>query len=164
MGTPAAVVRAELTSKETKIMNRIIRYTQPGVATASPLFSRSPSWIDLDGQAGRLLEAALADLPSVARAPRVPVDLYEDKDNHYVRAVLPGVSRDAVTVETADGVLTVTAARKNGDESVNLSRAIAIPESVQADKITAVYENGVLTVTLPKQEQAKPRKINIAVN
>ena len=97
-------------------------------------------------------------------APRFPVDLFEDKDNTYVRAELPGVSRDAINIEMVDGYLNLNATRKQGDETFSLNRSVSIPEAVQADKVTATYENGVLTVTLPKQEQAKPRKIAITVN
>ena len=77
---------------------------------------------------------------------------------------MPGISRDAINVEMVDGYLTINATRKEGEESFNLSRSVAIPDVVQADKVAANYENGVLTVTLPKQEQAKPRKIAINVN
>ena len=85
-------------------------------------------------------------------------------DNSFVRAELPGVSREAVNLELVDGYLTLTATRKDGDQEFTLTRSIALPEDVQADKVAASLENGVLTVTLPKQEQAKPRKINISVN
>jgi len=140
-------------------MNRILRYTYP----RSAYFNRGAIG-GLETEIGRLFDNALADLAPVARSPRFPVDLYADKDNTYVRAELPGVNRDAINLEIADGYLTISATRQVGSESVALNRSIAVPESVSADKVTAAYENGVLTVTLPKQEQAKPRKINIAVN
>ena len=108
-----------------------------------------------------MFESALADFAAPAFAPRFPVDLYEDKDNTYVRAELPGVSREAINLEIVDGYLNLSASRKQGEEAFSLNRSIAIPEAVQAYKVTATYENGVLTVTLPKQEQAKPRKITI---
>ena len=141
-------------------MNRIIRYTYPR-STSALLANRSP-WTGLESEIGRLFDSALSDL--AAPAPRFPVDLYEDKENTYVRAELPGVSREAINIEMVDGYLNLSASRKQGDETINFNRSVAIPESVQADKVAATYENGVLTVTLPKQEQAKPRKINIAVN
>lgn len=145
-------------------MNRIIRYTYPRSASQfAPLANRSP-WSGLESEVDRLFESALADFAAPAFAPRFPVDLYEDKDNTYVRAELPGVSREAITLEMVDGFLNIGAARKQGEETFNLNRSIAIPEAVQADKVAAAYENGVLTVTLPKQEQAKPRKIAITVN
>ncbi|HEX2860775.1 MAG TPA: Hsp20/alpha crystallin family protein [Lacunisphaera sp.] len=141
-------------------MNRIIRYTYPRTLTQLPsLVGRSP-WAGLESEIERLF----GELAAPALAPRFPVDLYEDKDNTYVRAELPGVSRDAINVEMVDGYLNINASRKQADETFSFNRSVAIPEAVQADKVAAAYENGVLTVTLPKQEQAKPRKINIAVN
>jgi len=145
-------------------MNRIIRYTYPRSAgQLSTLSNRSP-WNGFETDIDRLFESALADFAGPASAPRFPVDLYEDKDNTYVRAELPGVNRDAINVEIVDGYLNISASRKQGDESFSLNRSVSIPEAVQADKVSAAYENGVLTVTLPKQEQAKPRKIAINVN
>ncbi len=102
------------------------------------------------------------------RAP-VPLDLYEDKANAYVRAELPGISRDDIQVELADGTLTITATRKTPategqpERSFPVSRAVTLPDEVQADKIGAAYENGVLTVTLPKREEVQPKKITVAV-
>ncbi len=143
-------------------MNPIIRYTYPRSANQFPLFANRSS--GLESEIDRLFQAALADIPAPAYAPRFPVDLYEDKDNTYVRAELPGVSREAINLEMVDGYLNITATRQDNDETFSLNRSVSIPEAVQADKVTAAYENGVLTVTLPKQEQAKPRKIAITVN
>ena len=50
------------------------------------------------------------------------------------------------------------------EEAFAFSRTLSVPENVQADKVSASYENGVLTVTLPKREEAKPKKVSIAVN
>jgi HSP20 family protein len=145
-------------------MNRLIRYTYPRSASLLPALAARSPWAALDSEIDRLFESALADFAAPAIAPRFPVDLYEDKDNTYVRAELPGVNRDAINVEMVDGYLNITASRKDKDGTFSLNRSVSIPEAVQADKVTAAYENGVLTVTLPKQEQAKPRKINVSVN
>jgi HSP20 family protein len=143
-------------------MNRIIRYQNPrGLGLLSGFANRSP-WAGIESEIDRMFESALADF-SASAAPRFPVDLFEDKDNTYVRAELPGVNRDEINVEMVDGYLSVSATRKQGEESFSVNRSIAIPEAVQADKVSATYENGVLTVTLPKQEQAKPRKIAVSV-
>lgn len=142
-------------------MNRIIRYTYPRSAN---LFTNRNPWTGLESEVDRLLESAFSDFAAPAVAPRFPVDLYEDKDNTYVRAELPGVSREAINVEMVDGFLNISATRKDKEETFSLNRSVSIPEAVQGDKVTAAYENGVLTVTLPKQEQAKPRKINVSVN
>ena len=145
-------------------MNRLIRYTYPRSATLMPALAQRSPWSGLESQVDRLLESAFGDLAAPAFAPRFPVDLFEDKDNTYVRAELPGVSREAINIEMVDGYLNISASRKDQDETFSLNRSVAIPEAVQADKVAAAYENGVLTVTLPKQEQVKPRKINVAVN
>lgn len=140
-------------------MYRLTRYSYP----ASALFRARQPWAGLESEIDRLFDTALADIAPPA-APRFPVDLYEDKDNVYVRAELPGVPRDAINVEMVEDYLTLNATRKDGDETFTLNRSIAIPDTVQTDKVTAALEHGILTVTLPKQEQAKPRKIAINVN
>ena len=145
-------------------MYRLTRYHYP--RTADPLSSfatRSPL-VGLESEIDRLFASTLADLGSPAAASRFPLELFEDKDNHYVRAELPGLSREAIKVEMVDGYLTISAVRKEGEESFSVNRSVSIPAVVQADKVTALHENGVLTVTLPKQEKAKPRKIAINVN
>ena len=104
---------------------------------------------------------------------RFPVDLYEDKDNTYVRAELPGFNRSDINVEMVDGYLTISAVRKTAapttegeaqpEDSFTLTRSVSINDEVQTDKVSAAYENGVLTVTLPKREETKPRKVTVAV-
>ena len=150
---------------------RIVRYTYPSfrsnLAPALGGFSRSP-WSGLESEIDRLFETALSGFTATSNN-HFPVDLYEDKDNTYVRAELPGVNRDDINVEMVEDYLTISAARKSpaaegeGEESFSFSRSISIPDRVQADKVTAAYENGVLTVTLPKHEETKPRKVAIAV-
>ena len=143
---------------------RYVQYTYPNyraLASAPAGFVRS-AWGGLEDEINRLLAAA----PGSTENGRIPVALREDENNAYVRAELPGVRREDINVELADGTLTITAARKQpagaGEETFTLSRAVAVPETVQADKVAAAYENGVLTVTLPKAEAAKPRKITVA--
>jgi HSP20 family protein len=139
-------------------MYRLTRYSYPAA-----LFRARNPWSGLESEIDRLFETTLSDFAS-ASAPRFPVDLYEDKDNAYVRAELPGVTREQVNLELVDGYLTLTATRKEGEQESTLTRSITLPETVQTDKVSATLEHGVLTVTLPKQEQAKPRKIAINVN
>ena len=148
---------------------RLVRYTYPttrSLAFAPGAFPRSP-WSGLESEIDRLFENALGDLNAPSTSGRFPVDLYEDKDNTYVRAELPGVNREAINVEMVDGYLTITAARKSGEgeaeQSFSFTRSVHIAEEVQADKVSANYENGVLTVTLPKREETKPKKITVAV-
>ncbi len=150
---------------------RLVRYTYPTTRTFGPAYgalARSP-WSGLESELDRLFDTALSGI-AAPLAGRFPVDLYEDKDNTYVRAELPGVSRDDIGVELVDGQLNLTAQRKtpaSGDQpaqTYTLNRSVTVPDSVvQADRITAAYENGVLTVTLPKREESKPRKVTVAV-
>jgi len=160
------------------IMN-IVRYTYPSyhrLATLPGRLSRSP-WSGLESEIDRLFAAALPDTAGTFSGPNFPVDLYEDENNAYVRAELPGVNRDEINVEMVDDYLTITAVRKNpatppkGDgkaetseeQSFSFSRSVSIPEAVQADQVTAAYENGVLTVTLPRRAEAKPKKVTVAI-
>jgi HSP20 family protein len=150
-------------------MRSIIHYTNPRSFSLLPSFGLvAPSpWVGLEGDIDRLFESTLSDFMAPARENRFPVDLYEEQDHTYVRAELPGVNRDEINVEMDNGYLTISATRKTkgpaGEESFALSRSVAIPEDVHADKVSAAYENGVLTVTLPKREEAKPKKITVEV-
>lgn len=150
-------------------MRSIIQYNHPRSTSLLPSFGfavRSP-WRGLESEIDRWFESTLSDFMAPAFEQRFPVDLYEDKDNTYVRAELPGVNREEINVELVNGYLTINATRKtqgqDGEESFALSRSIAIPEDVHADRVGAAYENGVLTVTLPKKEEAKPRKITVEI-
>jgi HSP20 family protein len=155
----------------------IVRYHQPRTAYLAPVtgFSGRTPLAAFEREFDRLFNSALSDMMTLAPelgAPglnRFAVDLYEDKDNNFVRAELPGVDRKNINVEMVDDYLTVSGSRKvfaadgKESESIEFSRSVSIPDPVQADKITATYENGVLTVTLPKREEAKPKKVTVEV-
>ncbi len=146
----------------------IVRYSYPSYRSLASLpggFSRSP-WAGLETEIDRLFAATLP----AAAGTGFPVDLYEDPNHAYVRAELPGVNRDDIQVEMTDGELTITAVRKTpaiergqAEQSSTFSRSLTIPAEISADQVSAAYENGVLTVTLPKREEAKPKKITVAV-
>jgi HSP20 family protein len=141
---------------------RIIRYKTP---TYTP--AKYPTLLD---EMDRLFEAAFPALGPFERQGAFPVDLYQDKDAFTVRAELPGFRKEDLGLDLADGVLTITATQKpeaKADEKAapenRVTRAITLPENVDVAKIAAAYENGVLTVTLPKREEAKPRQVTIEV-
>ncbi|MDB6094918.1 MAG: heat shock protein Hsp20 [Verrucomicrobia bacterium] len=145
---------------------RIVRYNYPSYRSLVRFpadYSRSP-WSGFESEINRLFSAV-----APSSASQFPVDLYEDEGNAYVRAELPGVSRDDIQVEMTDGNLSITATRKiaatesQAGQSFSLNRSLAIPADVSGDQVTAAYENGVLTVTLPKREEAKPKKITVEV-
>lgn len=148
---------------------RLIQYSYPNTRVAQSLgLGRSP-WAGLESEIDRLFDVALTGFSGVRPSGHhFPVDLYEDQNNFYVRAELPGVTREDVGVEIVEGLLTVTAARrqKTGEreESFSFSRSVSVPDQVQSDKVAAAFENGILTVTLPKREEAKPRKVSVQVS
>ena len=134
-------------------MYRLIRSHQP-LATS---VYRSP-WIDFDREISSLFASALTGLePDATRS--IPVSVHEDKENLQISAELPGVNRADVNIELLDDTLSLTATRKQGEQTVSFARTFTLPYAVQADKVTATYENGILQLTLPKAEVVKPRKI-----
>lgn len=150
-------------------MRSLMCYTNPGSSLLPSSGLGDRPWIRFGSDIDRWFETALSGLAAPVFDNRFAVDVYEDKDNTYVRAELPGVARDDIKVEIVDGYLSISANRKtlNGESkaegSLSVSRSISVPENVQADKVAAAYENGVLTVTLPKQEEAKPKTIQVSV-
>lgn len=141
---------------------RYVRYTYPVARTAYT--AGRNVWEGLDQEVNRLFQTVA---PSLASEHAFPVDIYTDKDNVFVRAELPGVDREALNVEITDDQLTIAGSRKNaaeGEAATEFSRTVTVPEAVQGDKVTAAYQDGVLTVTLPKVEAVKPRKVAVNVN
>lgn len=146
---------------------RIVRYSYPNNRSFGSSFRQSP-WAGLEGEIDRLFESTLGHVVGAPSSGRFPVDVLEDKENAYVRAELPGINRADLGVEVVDGYLNINATRKtkNGEseETFALNRSVVLPENVDAEKVSAAYENGVLTVTLPKKEESKPKKIAVSVN
>ena len=103
------------------------------------------------------------------------MDLVETDDHYVLRADLPGVSEGDVKIELDDNVLTISGERKSAHKETkegyyrveraygSFSRTLKLPEGVDADSISAGFERGVLEVKVPKPEQRKPRRVEIAV-
>jgi len=101
------------------------------------------------------------------------MDLLETDDHFVLRADLPGMTESDVNIELEDNVLTVSGERKAEHEEKRegfyrverafgrFSRSLTLPKGVDADAVTAGFENGVLEVRVPKPEQRKPRRIEI---
>lgn len=108
------------------------------------------------------------------RSPRfMPMDLYKVDDHFVLTADLPGVDPGSVDVNVDHGTLTLTAHRSaRSDDGVQwlanerfagtYRRQLSLGEGIDSEKIAATYENGVLTVTIPLAERAKPRRIEVA--
>lgn len=101
-----------------------------------------------------------------------PVDIYETRDGLVVLADLPGVSKDALDVRVDNNVLTIRGRADHSrptDETyreyelVNFFRQFELSDKVDQQRITADLKHGVLTLTLPKAEEAKPRQIEVRV-
>lgn len=101
------------------------------------------------------------------------VDIRETTDALVLVAELPGMTKDDVQITLENNVLTISGERKFEkdvkEESFHriersygsFTRSFTVPGNLRHDQVQAVFENGVLTVSLPKAEEAKPRKIDI---
>jgi HSP20 family protein len=133
----------------------------------------------LPSDVNRLLNAFF-DVPAggsgTSRRTWVPaMDLVETEDHFLLRADLPGLSEQDVSIELQDNVLTLsgertaeTEERKEGYHRVErafgrFSRSLTLPEGVDPDAVQASFHDGVLEVRIPKPEERKPRKVAISV-
>ena len=100
------------------------------------------------------------------------VDIYETPEGLTVLADLPGVSKEALNIEVNNDILTLQARAQHslpGDPLyreftlVNFFRQFQLPDRVDTGKISAELKHGVLTLRLPKAEEAKPKKIEVQV-
>jgi HSP20 family protein len=136
-------------------------------------FSILDTPIRLSDALHRLFGASLVrpDFLGGAASLGIPVDLYATSDRYTLRAILPGVRPEDAEVTYHNGVVRLAAALPAGMEgeavtplvaeipSGTVERAIRLPEPIDADKIASSLVNGVLTLTLPKAEAAKPKRI-----
>ena len=101
------------------------------------------------------------------------MDLVESGEHFVLRADLPGMSEEDVSIEFEDGTLTVSGERRAEHEDENegfhrversfgaFSRSLTLPQGVDPEAVTAGFDRGVLEIRIPKPEQRKPRKITI---
>lgn len=103
----------------------------------------------------------------------IPLDVYEDGANLVVKATLPGMKPDDINVSIQDNVLTITGETRMEEERKEkqhhireqyygkFERSIMLPYPIQIDKADSDYCNGILTLTLPKSEEARAKRIEI---
>jgi HSP20 family protein len=104
-----------------------------------------------------------------------PLDLSEDQNNLIVEVELPGVKKDDLEVSVHNGVLSISGERPVVESEQKdatyyrqerfhgrFHRSITLPKPVELDAVKADYRNGILTVTLPKTEEARPRQIEVS--
>jgi len=155
-------------------MNGLIRWQHPRMARWPGFGGLS----DLREEIDRLFEAPLAEL---ARTSQIlsgwtpALDVFENRDNLVVKAELPGMKKEDIEVSLHEGCLSISGERKSEESHKEsqayrserfvgrFQRTVTLPSPVAADKIKAQYKDGVLTITLPKTEEAKPKHIDVNV-
>ncbi|MFQ5846876.1 MAG: Hsp20/alpha crystallin family protein [Candidatus Methylomirabilales bacterium] len=136
--------------------------------------------VSLQDRMNRFFEQTMArsrgDREGVVAGTWAPaVDIYETADSVVLKAELPGLTKDDIDMQVRDNILTLKGERRLEKEVKeenylrveraygNFQRAFTIPAAVQADKIRAVFKDGILEVNIPKAEEAKPKQIKIEV-
>jgi HSP20 family protein len=128
----------------------------------------------LQAEMNRLFDGFFGDETGQRTRRWMPaMDLVETKDHLVLRADLPGMTEDDVSLEIKDGVLTISGERKSEHEdetegyyrferaSGSFSRSLTLPRGVSPDSVSASFDNGVLEVRIPKPEERKPHRVAI---
>jgi len=150
----------------------LIRYQAPELAPWSP----SDRWSNLRDELNSFFE-----LPFWSSSARVgqlftgwspALDLYQSTDNLIAVVELPGMRKEDIEISLHDGTLTISGEREsssNDDKAERTERyigtfrrSIALPTRVDANKVSTTYRDGILTVTLPKAEEVKPKQIQVS--
>ena len=152
----------------------LIRYQAPELTP----WSAADRWSNLRDELNSFFE--LPVWSSFARTGQLftgwspALDLYQSNDNVIAVVELPGMRKEDIEISLHDGTLTISGERKrednsNGDKAERTERyvgtfrrSIALPTRVDAGKVSATYRDGILTVTLPKAEEVKPKQIQVS--
>jgi len=137
-------------------------------------FDRLPSLRD---ELNRLFDFALPTRDSGLFSGWTPaLDVYDEKDNFVVKAELPGLKKEDIDINVHNGVLTISGERKQEAERKEgqtfrseryfgrFQRSVTLPAAVDVTKVKASYKDGILSIDLPKAEEAKPKQIAISVS
>jgi len=138
----------------------------------------NPDVKNLQHQINRIIEPfarfAFGDEDLVGGSWAAPVDVAESQEQIIVRAEVPGMKQEDIEIEFENGLLTIRGERALQKEE-NLtwhrvertygkfSRSFTLPRTVDPEKIAASYRDGILEITVPKKEEAKPKQIRINV-
>ena len=156
-------------------MNSLTRWQRPELTTW-PGYGRLT---DLRDEIDRLFESPLTEwarASSLLSGWTPALDIYEDKDNLFVKVELPGMKREEIDVSIHEGSLSISGERKSEQthEEADVYRAerffgrfqrtVTLPTPVAADKVKAQYKDGILTITLPMTEESKPKHIDVNVS
>jgi HSP20 family protein len=115
-----------------------------------------------------------AETGSMLRMPAV--DVFEEKDDVVIKAEIPGLSKEDISVQVTDSTLTIKGEKKREEEVKeddfyrcersfgSFTRAVALPCDVKADQVKASFKNGVLEVRMPKTDEAKKKAITVKID
>jgi HSP20 family protein len=153
----------------------LIRYQAPETAP----WSASDRWSTLRDELNSFFELPFSS--NLGRTGQLftgwspALDLYQSNDNIVAMVELPGMRREDIEISLHDGTLTISGERKresagNGNGKAERTeryigtfrRSIALPANVDANRVSATYRDGILIVTLPKAEEAKPKQIQVS--
>jgi HSP20 family protein len=152
----------------------LIRYQAPELAP----WSAADRWSNLRDELNSFFELPFSS--SFARAGQLfsgwspALDLYESNDDVIAAVELPGMRKEDIEISLHDGTLTISGERKressgNGEKAERTERyigtfrrSVALSTRVDANKVSATYRDGILTVTLPKAEEVKPKQIQVS--
>lgn len=152
----------------------IIRYQEPELSTWTP-FDRLASLREEMNQLFDLSFPGFQRDAGLFSGWSPALDVHQDKDNVFVKVELPGMKKEEIDISLHDGMLTITGERKHEEETKEgesfrseryfgkFHRSVALPTAVDTEKVNASYKDGILTVTLPKSEEAKPKQIEVSV-
>ena len=153
----------------------LIRYQEPEMSTW-PSLNRLAS---LREEVNRLLDGSLAAFTGNAGlfggwSPTV--DVFQDKENVYIKAELPGMKKEDIDITFQEGMLTLCGERKQETQVQEgevfrserffgkFHRTVSMPTKVDAEKIKATYKDGILIVELPKAAEAKAKQIEVKIS
>ncbi|MFT4221244.1 MAG: Hsp20/alpha crystallin family protein [Microbacterium sp.] len=124
----------------------------------------------------RDLDRLASSLLDTRRGPRrMPMDLYRDGDHYVLTADMPGIDPGSVDIDVDGQLLTIRAERSLSEgegvkwitrerEAASFLRQLNLGQGIDTERISASYGNGVLSVTIPVSEKAKPRKIEVSTD
>ena len=148
----------------------IVRQLSPwGTGWSTPTATAAQMRRDMESLIERLTGAA-GDESTAGVFP--PMNVSEDRDQYYVRALIPGVDASQLNVSVVHQTVTVSGVRQSSEEQGvsyhrkeraegPFSRSVTIPAAFDGARVEAKYVDGTLTLTLPKPEAAKPRRVTV---
>lgn len=129
---------------------------------------------ELSEELNRLLDEPLAEFRTEFFGGWTPpLDLVEEEENLVATVELPGLRKEDIQVSVEDGWLTIAGERKRDERYKNAEahrnerfygrfhRVVSLPKPVKVDSVKATYRDGILTITMPKTEEAKPKQIEV---